>query len=263
MIDDRPLSETSRSAPTPTTVATTSSGSIDAAEASLDAVVAERRLHRRRLAADAALPLPAPRADARLLRHELPPAPQRRLPLRDELAAHEARADVRPRRRRAGQRSSESRFAALYKTEPRITASPTLLVSDYITANLADARRVAPTSPTRSRRCSLLADAPTAQLERAFAEHVDILQLPPRRLAARRSSASSCRRCVRRRADGDVPLPGPASTSAPTPGSRTCGPRPPRGDPVELPADLEGSFGAEPPIVQRPDATAATSTRRR
>ena len=28
---------------------------------------------------------------------------------------------------------SESRFAALYKTEPRITSSPTLLVSDYIT----------------------------------------------------------------------------------------------------------------------------------
>ena len=36
------------------------------------------RLHRRRLAADAALPVPAPRADARLLRHELPAPPQRR-----------------------------------------------------------------------------------------------------------------------------------------------------------------------------------------
>ena len=29
--------------------------------------------------------------------------------------------------------TSESRFAALYKTESRITGSPTLLVSDYIT----------------------------------------------------------------------------------------------------------------------------------
>ena len=34
--------------------------------------------------------------------------------------------------------ASESRFAALYKTEPRITSNQALLVSDYITANLPD-----------------------------------------------------------------------------------------------------------------------------
>ena len=51
-------------------------------------------------------------------------------------AGDEARADLHPRRRRAPP-TSESRYAALYKTEPRITQSPTLLVSDYITENLA------------------------------------------------------------------------------------------------------------------------------
>jgi hypothetical protein len=72
----------------------------------------------------------------------------------------------------AGGAPSESRFAALYKSEPRITGSPTLRVSDYITLNLASliqAQRL------REQLAALgvLADAPTAQLERAFAEHID------------------------------------------------------------------------------------------
>jgi hypothetical protein len=68
--------------------------------------------------------------------------------------------------------ASESRFAALYKTEPRITASPSLLVTDYITANLAS---LTPAADLRDQieALTVLADAPTAALERAFAEHID------------------------------------------------------------------------------------------
>jgi hypothetical protein len=68
--------------------------------------------------------------------------------------------------------ASESRFAALYKTEPLITGSPSLLVSDYITLNLAF---LAQSQGLREQLAALavLADAPTAQLERAFVEHID------------------------------------------------------------------------------------------
>ena len=47
--------------------------------------------------------------------------------------------------------TSESRFAALYKTESRITGSPTLLVSDYIRSNL-QSHRQRPTCRPRSMR---------------------------------------------------------------------------------------------------------------
>jgi hypothetical protein len=72
----------------------------------------------------------------------------------------------------AGSAPSESRFAALYKTEPLITGSPTLRVSDYITLNLAF---LIQTQGLREQLAALavLADAATAQLERAFAEHID------------------------------------------------------------------------------------------
>ena len=68
--------------------------------------------------------------------------------------------------------ASESRFAALYKTEPLITGSPTLRVSDYITRNLLF---LIQTQGLREQLAALavLAGAPTAQLERAFAEHID------------------------------------------------------------------------------------------
>lgn len=68
--------------------------------------------------------------------------------------------------------ASESRFAALYKTESRITASPTLLVSDYITQNfgaLAEARALA----GQIQCLEVLKTASTASLERTFAEHID------------------------------------------------------------------------------------------
>ncbi|RKS28634.1 hypothetical protein BJ917_1530 [Pseudomonas sp. WPR_5_2] len=71
-----------------------------------------------------------------------------------------------------GPAPSESRFAALYKTEARITSSPSILVSDYITANLG---RLFETEALAELLSCLetLEGASTASLERAFAEHID------------------------------------------------------------------------------------------
>ena len=113
--------------------------------------------------AGAALSLPAPRAAARLLRHELRAVPLRGLPDGKRARGDEARAAVHPRRRDRD-RPARAATRRLYKTEPRITGSPTLLVSDYITQNLAllseaagprgPARRAAKRWPTRRRRSS-------------------------------------------------------------------------------------------------------------
>jgi hypothetical protein len=68
--------------------------------------------------------------------------------------------------------SSESRFAALYKTESRITGSPLLLVADYIRQQLF----IAPESADFAAQVNalkLLVSASTAELERIFAEHID------------------------------------------------------------------------------------------
>ncbi len=72
----------------------------------------------------------------------------------------------------AGATPSESRFAALYKTEQRITSSNTMLVSDYITRNLATLVEAGELSQQLA--ClGILAGASTAALERVFAEHID------------------------------------------------------------------------------------------
>jgi hypothetical protein len=70
--------------------------------------------------------------------------------------------------------ASESRFAALYKFEQRITADPTLSVTDYITRNinmLVETRHLV----EQLDGLEILADpsVSTASLERAFAEHID------------------------------------------------------------------------------------------
>lgn len=70
--------------------------------------------------------------------------------------------------------TSESRLALLYKTEPAITGSPTTLVADHISINhevLAEAAQL----KDQIAALSLLSQATTAQLERAFADHVDIV----------------------------------------------------------------------------------------
>ena len=69
--------------------------------------------------------------------------------------------------------ASESRFAAMLKTERRITGSPTLLVSDYITRNLTFLAQSAGLQDQLD-ALAILADAPTARLDRAFSEHIDL-----------------------------------------------------------------------------------------
>lgn len=69
--------------------------------------------------------------------------------------------------------TTESRFGALYKTDSRITGSPTELISDFITARLFEAPEAADFSAQLA-ALEILVNASTAQLERAFAEHVDV-----------------------------------------------------------------------------------------
>jgi hypothetical protein len=68
--------------------------------------------------------------------------------------------------------ASESRFAPLYKVESRVTGSPTLRVSDYITSNLALLFRSGELA-AQINAVELLETAKTARLERLFAEHID------------------------------------------------------------------------------------------
>jgi hypothetical protein len=72
----------------------------------------------------------------------------------------------------ASAEASESRYAVLYKVEPRITGSPTQLVSDYIASNLTTLGEASDLADLIA-AVRLLADAPTAELERLFAEHID------------------------------------------------------------------------------------------
>ena len=69
--------------------------------------------------------------------------------------------------------TSESRFALLYTPQQAITHSPGMLVADYITAGIGALAEAAGLADQLA-GLDVLADAPTAQLERAFAEHVDL-----------------------------------------------------------------------------------------
>jgi hypothetical protein len=68
--------------------------------------------------------------------------------------------------------ASESRFAALYKTESRITGSPSAQVVDFIRDRIGRAVETAGLSD-QLKALKKLATASTAQLERLFAEHTD------------------------------------------------------------------------------------------
>jgi hypothetical protein len=68
--------------------------------------------------------------------------------------------------------TSESRFAQLYVTAPTITGSPDQLIADYITAQYPTLSEAADFADQLS-ALAVLADAPTAALERVFAEHID------------------------------------------------------------------------------------------
>lgn len=69
--------------------------------------------------------------------------------------------------------ASESRFAVLYKAEPAITGNPNQFLTDYITRNY---RFLTAANGLREQLEALtrLVNGSTAQLERAFVEHIDL-----------------------------------------------------------------------------------------
>jgi hypothetical protein len=142
--------------------------------------------------------------------------------------------------------ASESRFAALYKTESRITASPSLLVSDYITRNIG---LISETFYLNDQlRClQTLAGASTASLERTFAEHIDcctyrydawLLGIVHYQLQAMRSLSGAegekPRRGIYLGAYGWIENLKPSATQL---------------NPVQLPDDLAKQFPGENPIL--------------
>src|SRR5664279_5986345 len=97
--------------------------------------------------------------------------------------------------------TSESRFAALYKTESRITGSPSQLVSQFISTQIGIAPEVANLTD-QVNALKILEDASTAELERLFAEHIDIvsyrydswlLGLVSQRISSQRAAAGNDR----------------------------------------------------------------------
>jgi hypothetical protein len=249
VIDDRPLSETS-----PIRAYTDDDRNyiqwlIDAAEESLDAVVAERGFTDD-VSPQALLYL--------LLRHALMLGyydTSYRLHRTAGFLSSAELAAMKPEPTFVhvadATAESESRFAALYKTEPRITSSTSLLVSDYITANLPTIVESADLADQIA-ALRVLAEAPTAQLERAFAEHVDIVshRFDAWLLGFANLQLQTMRAPVGQ--NGDVP---PARTGVYLGAYawlEDLRPAPPRGDPVRLPPDLEQSFGEEPPIFIDP-----------
>ena len=141
---------------------------------------------------------------------------------------------------------SESRFASLYAVEPRITGSPTLLVSDYITANygtLAAGQNFS----EQLNALTLLTATPTAALERLFAEHIDVcsyrfdswlLGLVSVQLSAMRGTDSG-------KGQGGVYLGAYAWVEdlRPSKGAAV---------PVQLPPDLAKAFAGGAPLMQDP-----------
>ena len=120
-------------------------------------------------------------------------------------------------------RPARAALRALYKTEPRITGSPTLLVSDYITRNLAflaQSRRAA-RSARRARRPGRRAD------RAARAASPSTIDLCSYRYDAWLLGLVDVQlRAMRARGAAGGGLEAPASISVPTPGSRICGRQP-------------------------------------
>ncbi|HET9528303.1 MAG TPA: hypothetical protein VFO99_19160, partial [Pyrinomonadaceae bacterium] len=84
--------------------------------------------------------------------------------------AKTARMDPRFIHVQAQERDIGSPWQYLYKAEPAITQNPSMFIGDFIPTILTIQR---PYLQTQIEALELLKDAPTAQLERAFTEHVD------------------------------------------------------------------------------------------
>ncbi|MGN6274765.1 MAG: hypothetical protein ACTHNP_02395 [Solirubrobacterales bacterium] len=144
--------------------------------------------------------------------------------------------------------ASESRYAALYKVEPRITASPQLLVSDYISAHLGELVE-AEGLADQIAALRILEKTPTAELERLFAEHVDILgyrfdawllALVSHRLGELRAAAADPA-SGQTEAGGGLYLGAYAWVEDLRPSAASL-------EPVELPPDLEQTFAGAGPL---------------
>jgi hypothetical protein len=134
--------------------------------------------------------------------------------------------------------ASESRYAALYKVEPQITTSPSLLVHEYIAAELAVLPEAAGLADQIA-ALKTLQGASTAELERAFAAHIDtcsyrldawLLGLVSHQLEAMRAAQPLG---VYLGAYGWLEDLRPSTAQL---------------DPVRLPDDLEATFGSGAPL---------------
>jgi hypothetical protein len=140
---------------------------------------------------------------------------------------------------------SESRFAALYKTEPLITGSPSVLIGDYITANYTTLPAAAEFADQLD-ALATLQRVPTAALERLFAEHVDcccyrfdswLLGLVSSQLSAMRST----NRTKEGPPGAYLGAYGWLEDVRPSQTALT---------PVDLPADLATVFAAQEPLME-------------
>jgi len=144
---------------------------------------------------------------------------------------------------------SESRLATLYKSDARISADPDLPVGDFITRNLGSLEETGGLAD-QIEALRVLAGASTAQLERAFAEHVDVcshrfdawlLGLVNLQLQAMR---------YRKQDDGEDVAPGAYLGGYAW--LEDLRPSPARPAPVELAPELAEVFGGPAPLVADP-----------
>ncbi|MBV8199964.1 MAG: hypothetical protein JOZ15_05000, partial [Acidobacteria bacterium] len=171
---------------------------------------------------------------------------------------------------------SESRYQLLYKTEPKITSSPSLRVVDYIVAS-RDQMVAAAYLTEQLRALAVLTDAPTARLERVLAEHIDCCTY---RLDAWLLGLVHCQLVGMRGIAADQPAPSPSPPAGASPGGQghaalpvpvpvpppaprqgihlggfswieNVRPKPRRLLPVELPPDLDAIFNrqGDPPLT--------------
>jgi hypothetical protein len=140
--------------------------------------------------------------------------------------------------------ASESRFAALYKTEARITGDPTLLVSDFIARNIF-ALPAAQGLKDQIDALKVLVDAPTAQLERAFAEHIDLCTY---RFDSWMLGVVNFQ-LQRMRADGEKKPRGGVYLGAYA-WVENLRPRPMTLTPAQIPNDIAKNFSGSAPIMQ-------------
>ena len=196
IIDDRALSETS-----PIRAYTDDKRNyiqwlIDAAPNSLDTLREEAGFTGQRSPAGPAVPLSSPCPAARLLQLQLQLPSRRRISRRQtDLLAMRTEPSFVHIAEAPG--TSESRFAALYKTESRITGSPTLLVSDYIRQQLGIAPAAADLA-AQIAALKILDDASHRGTGAAFRRAHRHVLLPLRRMAA--GAGQPAHRCRRRAA---------------------------------------------------------------